>query len=102
MPEIKGKGVTRTKAFNLKCKLIIHVSADYFKKEQAAVPGRMADIDWMAGIAVILQETEVFRARSIAMPALGTGLYAGFCVVVYRDVTASGISLTKIQNCKGK
>ncbi|XP_070211879.1 protein mono-ADP-ribosyltransferase PARP14-like isoform X1 [Littorina saxatilis] len=60
--EIQLNGVVQTKAYNLRCKIILHVDADTFSNS------------WEDGIEACLKYAESKGVRSIAMPALGTGI----------------------------
>lgn len=51
-----------TKAYKLKSKIILHISADRFHD------------NWEAGIVSLFKKADVNGVRTIAMPALGTGL----------------------------
>ncbi|KAH9499181.1 hypothetical protein Btru_004357 [Bulinus truncatus] len=58
---MEEEGVVVTSAPNLSCKNIIHVSQDKFAKS------------WNEGITKVLFEADSMEAKSLALPALGTG-----------------------------
>ncbi|KAK7499456.1 hypothetical protein BaRGS_00009431, partial [Batillaria attramentaria] len=59
--DIQKKGIAVTEAFNLTSRLILHIAVDKFAN------------DWEGAIKLCLKEAEVYKVKSIAMPALGTG-----------------------------
>ncbi|KAL8567911.1 hypothetical protein ACOMHN_059033 [Nucella lapillus] len=60
--QIQNEGVVITKAYGLKSQIIVHVNADSFSQ------------NWEDGIELCFNIAEQNRVRSIAMPALGTGI----------------------------
>ncbi|XP_076464939.1 protein mono-ADP-ribosyltransferase PARP14-like [Babylonia areolata] len=60
--EILQEGIVTTKAYGLKSKVILHVNADEFSR------------NWEEGIELCLTVAEQQGLRSVAMPALGTGI----------------------------
>ncbi|XP_076460377.1 protein mono-ADP-ribosyltransferase PARP14-like [Babylonia areolata] len=61
--DIKQRGITHTKAYKMKSRVILHLNSERFSK------------DWGEAIKLCLQEAEQLGVMSLAMPALGTGAY---------------------------
>ncbi|KAL8607981.1 hypothetical protein ACOMHN_005536 [Nucella lapillus] len=61
--DIQNRGITHTKAHNMKSRVIIHINSEKYSN------------DWTDAIKLCLQEAETLGVQTLAMPALGTGAY---------------------------
>ena len=64
MNSLKRDGVISTSASGLPCKSIIHVQF------------QSTPTDWTKKMVTCLKEAEALKAKSVAFPVLGAGMYA--------------------------
>ena len=70
VPEMKSNGFAWTEAYDLKCKMILHINTDVYISRSD--PSK-ATSGWEDAFMLCLTEANNIGLKAIALPAFGTG-----------------------------